>query len=156
MPRSSAPAVWQFRLPPLPEATRVGILGLGELGRDAARVLRGHGFTVRGWSRSTKEMAGVACFAGAPELAAFLAETDILVCMLPLTAETRGILDAGLMAQLPAGCPAHQRRARRASGRGRPARRARNAASSPMRPSTWWARSRCRRSIRSGAIRAST
>ena len=78
-------------------------MGLGELGADAARVLCGHGFAVRGWSRARKQLAGVACFAGAPELAAFLGETDILVCLLPLTAETRGILDARLMAQLPMG-----------------------------------------------------
>ena len=50
-------ALWQFQLPPVPEATRVGILGLGELGADAARILSSHGFAVRGWSRSEKTAA---------------------------------------------------------------------------------------------------
>ena len=72
--------------------------------RDAARVLRGHGFTVRGWSRTPKA-AGRASPASPARRSwpTFLAGTDILVCLLPLTAATRGILDARLLAQLPAG-----------------------------------------------------
>lgn len=96
-------ALWRFHLPPVPQATRVGILGLGELGTDAARMLAGHGFTVRGWSRSKKQLPGIECYAGAAELAEFLGQTDILVCLLPLTADTAGILDARLFAQLPQG-----------------------------------------------------
>lgn len=94
---------WALRLPPPPSATAVGIMGLGELGRDAAATLRGHGFAVRGWSRTMKDLDGVACFAGADGLGDFLAGTAILVCLLPLTADTRGILDARLFARLPAG-----------------------------------------------------
>lgn len=94
---------WDFRLPLPPSATAVGIMGLGELGLDAALTLRGHGFAVRGWSRSAKNIDGVACFAGDGELGPFLAGTAVLVCLLPLTPETRGILNADLFGRLPAG-----------------------------------------------------
>jgi glyoxylate/hydroxypyruvate reductase A len=101
--REQRRARWSFALPPQPGETRVGIMGLGELGRHAATVLRGHGFAVRGWSRTRRELEGVACFAGPEELDPFLAESAILVCLLPLTAATRGILDRGLLARLPRG-----------------------------------------------------
>jgi glyoxylate/hydroxypyruvate reductase A len=94
---------WSFALPEPPRATRVGIMGLGELGRHAAGVLVGEGFTVRGWSRSPRELSGGTAFAGADGLEAFLAGTDVLVCLLPLTSATRGILDARLLAGLPLG-----------------------------------------------------
>jgi glyoxylate/hydroxypyruvate reductase A len=94
---------WQLRLPKAPVNTRVGILGLGVLGSDAARVLGKYGFSLRGWSRSQKELDGVTCFAGSEQLGAFLAETDILVCLLPLTDETQGILNRSLFEQLPSG-----------------------------------------------------
>jgi glyoxylate/hydroxypyruvate reductase A len=74
-------------------AVRVGVMGLGVLGADAASVLARIGFDVAGWSRSRKQIPGVECFAGDAELAAFLGRTDILVCLLPLTPATRGILD---------------------------------------------------------------
>lgn len=82
---------------------RVGFLGLGELGSAAARTLVGLGFAVAGWSRRPKELAGIATFAGADGLRPFLARTDILVCLLPLTAETRGIIDAETLSALPRG-----------------------------------------------------
>ena len=66
------------------------------LGQDAAAVLRRIGFQLRGWSRSRKDIEGVTCFTGEDEQAAFLAETDILVCLLPLTDATRGILNREL------------------------------------------------------------
>jgi len=74
-------------------AVRVGVMGLGVLGRDAAEVLRRIGFDVAGWSRNRKTIPGIATFAGETELAAFLARTDILVCLLPLTPATKGILN---------------------------------------------------------------
>jgi glyoxylate/hydroxypyruvate reductase len=77
-------------------AVRVGILGLGELGRDAAEVLLRIGFQVSGWSRSPKSVPGVACFAGAEALPRFLAQTDILVALVPLTPDTRGMLNREL------------------------------------------------------------
>ncbi len=80
---------------------RVGVLGLGSLGQAVLASLRGFGFDCAGWSRSRHEVNGVQCFAGDAELAAFLARTDILVCLLPLTPATRGVLNARLFAQLP-------------------------------------------------------
>ena len=79
---------------------RVGVMGLGELGRDAAHKLAHLGFAVAGWSASAKSEPGVACFHGPDGLDAMLARTDIVVCLLPLTAATRGILDARLFAKL--------------------------------------------------------
>lgn len=76
---------------------RVGVMGLGALGRDAVRALRGLGFDVGGWSRTPKAIDGVATWSGADGLAAFLARTDILVSLLPLTAETEGFIDAALI-----------------------------------------------------------
>jgi len=84
-----------------PQDTTVGLLGLGALGEAAADRLAGAGFNVCGWSRMRKSVSHVECFAGAVELPAMLARTDILVCLLPLTVETRGLLNATTFAQLP-------------------------------------------------------
>ncbi|WP_085903927.1 2-hydroxyacid dehydrogenase [Kiloniella majae] len=81
----------------------VGILGLGEMGVASAQQLRALGFNVRGWSRSQKNIEGVGCFAGQDGLKAFLNGLDILVNLLPLTPETKGILSADLFSQLPKG-----------------------------------------------------
>jgi glyoxylate/hydroxypyruvate reductase A len=82
---------------------RIGIMGLGVIGAAAIEALRPFGFQLHGWSRSAKRFPGVTCHAGAEALPAFLASSDILVCVLPLTDATRGILDARLFAQLPRG-----------------------------------------------------
>jgi glyoxylate/hydroxypyruvate reductase len=79
---------------------RIGILGLGHLGLDAGEVLARIGFDVAGWSRSPRPAAGIACYHGAAGLDTFLARTDILVCLLPLTPDTRGILARPLFAKL--------------------------------------------------------
>jgi glyoxylate/hydroxypyruvate reductase A len=81
----------------------VGVLGLGALGRRAAGRLAAQGFRVLGWSRSARQVDGVACLAGAEGLVALAREAEILVCLLPLTAETRGVLNASLFARLPDG-----------------------------------------------------
>lgn len=102
--RAQAEHKWRQTLPPRrTEDTRVGILGLGEIGTLVAERLRDLDFAVAGWSRSPKQVRGVESFAGEDKLAAFLARTDILICLLPLTLQTRGILNAKLFAQLPAG-----------------------------------------------------
>jgi len=80
---------------------RIGILGLGELGRDAAGKLAALGFRVAAWSASAKTAPDIACFNGTAGLDAMLARSDILVCLLPLTAATCGILNASLFAKLP-------------------------------------------------------
>lgn len=76
---------------------RIGVMGLGVLGRDALHKLQVMGFSVSGWSRSPHQIDGVACFAGDVGLKPFLAQTDVLVVLLPLTPDTRGIIDAGLI-----------------------------------------------------------
>jgi glyoxylate/hydroxypyruvate reductase A len=81
-------------------AVRVGIMGLGELGRDSADVLVRLGFQVAGWSRTKRQVPGVQCYAGTEQLPAFLARTDILVVLMPLTPETKGILNASLFSGL--------------------------------------------------------
>jgi glyoxylate/hydroxypyruvate reductase A len=82
---------------------KVGILGLGNLGQAAARRLQAFDFQIRGWSQSRKDLPGVASFAGPAELPAFLDGIEILVCLLPLTSATTGILNAALFAQLAPG-----------------------------------------------------
>lgn len=88
------------RFQPAARDVRVGVMGLGVLGRDAARKLAALGFDVAGWSRSEKSVADLVTFAGEEGLGAFLARTDILVCLLPLTGETRGVLDRRVFAGL--------------------------------------------------------
>lgn len=92
---------------PIPVRTaatrRVGVLGLGVLGRAVLEKLHGFGFHCAGWSRSAHVLPGVECHAGETGLDAFLARTDILVCLLPLTPATRGILCRALFERLPRG-----------------------------------------------------
>lgn len=94
---------WRELDVPLARHRTVGLLGLGELGRACADHLVRLGFTVRGWSRSARTLEGVACFHGEAGLAPFLADTDILVCLLPLTPDTRGILNAQTFGSMPRG-----------------------------------------------------
>jgi len=84
---------WQQLYPAPAWETTVGIMGLGVLGLDAVDHLRALGYPLRGWSRSPKAVEGVTTFAGPGEFDAFLAKTDILVNLLPLTPETAGILN---------------------------------------------------------------
>jgi glyoxylate/hydroxypyruvate reductase A len=85
------------------EAFKVGVLGLGKLGMPVVQALRQLGFPVRGWSRTAKEIPGVACFAGMDALDEFLSATQVLVCMLPLTPETTNLLDRARLSKLPVG-----------------------------------------------------
>lgn len=99
-----AKGIWRGEAPPLASARPVGILGLGELGAACAKALTGLGFPVTGWSRSPKSgMTGLRAVAGPEGLAELLHDAEILVVLLPLTAETRGLLDAETLALLPKG-----------------------------------------------------
>ncbi len=82
---------------------RVGLLGLGEMGRAAARALAAAGFDAAGWSRSPKALEGVAALHGARGLEDILRRSDILILLLPLTRRSRGILDEAALARLPRG-----------------------------------------------------
>jgi glyoxylate/hydroxypyruvate reductase A len=98
-------AAWEESPVVPPGRHRVGIAGLGVLGQSAARALAAIGYRVRGWSRSPKSdlPEGVEAFHGDAARADFLAGCDTLVCLLPLTDDTQGILNADLFAQLPRG-----------------------------------------------------
>jgi glyoxylate/hydroxypyruvate reductase A len=91
-------------------AITVGIMGLGTLGASAADALSHIGFRAIGWSRSPKQIDGIECFHGEAQLEPFLRRTDILVCLLPLTPQTRHILNRSLLSKLnhssPMGAPA--------------------------------------------------
>ncbi len=95
--------VWKVHPQPHPEERRIGMMGLGELGQDALRMLKPFGFALGGWSRTPRSVDGVECFSGQDGFERFLARTDILVNLLPLTANTAGIVDARLLAALPKG-----------------------------------------------------
>ncbi len=92
--------IWKYVPEPAAHEVRVGIMGLGVMGQASAKALQAFGYPLRGWSRSQKSVPGVQCFWGTDGLDAFLAETDILACVLPHTPETEGILNRGLMAKL--------------------------------------------------------
>ncbi len=92
---------------PLPYQTlndeKIGIMGLGVLGKAAAQTLSSNGFKVAGWSKSRKQIEGVSTYHGERGLQDFLKSTSILICLLPLTSETECILKKELFEQLPKG-----------------------------------------------------
>lgn len=94
---------WAYRHPRSPETVRVAVLGLGELGACAARELSRQGLKVIGWSRSPRNIEGIECHAGMASLDTVLSRADILVLMLPLTPQTRGLLDRERLQRLPRG-----------------------------------------------------
>lgn len=81
----------------------VGILGFGAIGRTVGRSLRALNYNVRAWARSPKEEAGIITYYGDEQLPAFLSGCNALICLLPLTGATRGIMNANLFARLPRG-----------------------------------------------------
>ena len=91
--KEESQARWAFRRPRERKEFPVGIMGLGVLGERVAKSMLHFEFPVRGWSRSPRQLAGVECFAGAAQFEAFLRGTRILVCLLPLTPETAGIMN---------------------------------------------------------------
>ena len=94
---------WHYIHPREAATCSVGVMGLGNLGGGAAAELVRQGFKVAGWSRTPKKIEGVNSFHGAQGLAPFLAASEILVVMLPLTSETEGIVDAKALSLLPRG-----------------------------------------------------
>lgn len=100
---AQAAGVWRQRPPPLASERPVAVLGLGELGAACAQALAGLGFPVLGWSRSPRELPGIACHHGAEGFDAVLSQAQILVTLLPATADTENILDGRALARLPEG-----------------------------------------------------
>ncbi|MGH1571603.1 2-hydroxyacid dehydrogenase [Methylobacterium sp. P31] len=101
--RQQRDRVWRPRPYRKPADTTVGLLGLGALGTEAADRLVGAGFRVVGWSRTPKAVAGIDTVHGAESLPAMLSRCDILVCLVPLTPETRGLVNAARLAALKPG-----------------------------------------------------
>ncbi|MDC0032968.1 glyoxylate/hydroxypyruvate reductase A [Alphaproteobacteria bacterium] len=95
--------LWIERSQFLASERRVGILGLGEIGIACSEALNRLGFDVIGWSRTKKIISKVGCFYGDDSLKEFLGKSDILICLLPLTPETEGILNKTTIAAMPAG-----------------------------------------------------
>jgi len=91
---------WSHRKPQRRSEFPVGVMGLGVLGERVARAVAQFEFPVRGWSRSPRQVPGVQCFAGPAQFDEFLAGTRVLVCLLPLTAETRDIMNARNLSRL--------------------------------------------------------
>ncbi len=101
--QQQAQATWQPK--PMVRAIdrRVGVLGLGELGKASALRLLQNGFSVSGWSRQPKQMSGVTCLHGEQGLQQLLETSDILICLLPLTAATQSLLNEQTLSLLPVG-----------------------------------------------------
>lgn len=101
--RQQSQATWQPR--PMVRACerRVGILGLGELGKASALRLVENGFSVSGWSRQAKQISDVTCLHGEQGMQQLLESSDILVCLLPLTTATHFLLNEQTLSLLPAG-----------------------------------------------------
>jgi glyoxylate/hydroxypyruvate reductase A len=94
---------WEVDFPPLARDRRVGILGLGVLGEACGRHLAACGFRVAGWSRSPKSIPGIACLSGEAGLAEVIGSSEILVLLLPHTADTERLLNAERIAAMPPG-----------------------------------------------------
>lgn len=94
---------WQAHLLQPAHQRRVGVMGLGTQAQQILATLQPLGFALKGWARSAHRIAGVECFAGREQLPAFLSQCDIVMCVLPLTEQTRGILNREFFRQLPRG-----------------------------------------------------
>lgn len=101
--RDLATGPWNSTIPRPARERRIGIMGLGEMGGACANALQQLGFPVLGWSRSAKNLPGIDVFSGRDGLKPFLARSDILVCLLPLTKETENILSSHTLGHLPRG-----------------------------------------------------
>jgi phosphoglycerate dehydrogenase-like enzyme len=95
--------VWERHLPQAETGWTIGLMGCGTLGRVVARALQQLGYPVRTWTRTSHVEPDIECFTGPDRLQPFLAGTRVLVCLLPLTPLTRGLVNAALLARLPRG-----------------------------------------------------
>ncbi len=98
--RQQEQCVWKEHHHPSADRVAVGIMGMGTIGSEAAQVLARLGFRVAGWSRTPKPASSIESYHGDAQLDAFLARTEILVCLLPLTPATAGLLDLALFRKL--------------------------------------------------------
>lgn len=94
---------WKPLPAPVTSACRVGVAGTGEIGGAVAQAVKGLGFDVAGWSRTGRGPEGLRMYAGESDWITFLARCDVLICVLPLTAATRGLLNAKAFAAMPKG-----------------------------------------------------
>jgi glyoxylate/hydroxypyruvate reductase A len=94
---------WQAHLLQPAAKRQVGVMGLGTQAQQILATLQPFGFALSGWARSEHRIAGVDCFAGDEQLPAFLGQCDIVLCVLPLTEQTKGILNRQLFQHLPKG-----------------------------------------------------
>ena len=101
--RQQEKQLWKQHTYRIPAKTTIGIMGMGVLGQDVARQFLELGFNLKGWTRTSKAIDGVEMLYGKQNLADFLGDLDILICLLPLTKETRNILSAQLFKMLPKG-----------------------------------------------------
>ncbi|MBS1073134.1 glyoxylate/hydroxypyruvate reductase A [Gluconobacter cerinus] len=101
--RQQAAHVWKGTPNVSSSLFRVGVMGMGALGTPVLKKLSQFGYVCHGWSRSRHDIPGTKSYAGPEELDAFLAATDVLVCLMPLTEATKGILNKELFAKLPKG-----------------------------------------------------
>lgn len=101
--RQQEQGLWAQRPYKHPRETTIGLLGLGALGAVAAERLTGAGFCVQGWSRSPKKFAGIETYSGDAALDAMLSTSDIVVCLVPLTNETKGLMNASRLAAMKRG-----------------------------------------------------
>src|SRR5699024_8967610 len=101
--RQQAQNLWDRHSYGLPKETTVGIMGIGNIGQEIGELLVHNRFEVTGWSRSPKRIDNIKTFHGEDQKGAFLKTAEILVCILPLTPETRGILNTETFNQLPKG-----------------------------------------------------
>jgi glyoxylate/hydroxypyruvate reductase A len=100
---AKAARTWNALEVPPASARTIGVMGMGVLGRAVLERLATYGFRLRGWNRSLRHMEGVESFAGAEQLQPFLEGCDVLICLVPLTPATKGILNRELFAALPSG-----------------------------------------------------
>lgn len=101
--RNQAEGKWQRVAIPDARELTIGVMGLGAIGATVAQTMCGFGFNVIGWTRSNSRDTGIPMFVGPAGLKSFLERSDYLICLLPYTAETNGLLDAQKLALLPKG-----------------------------------------------------